>query len=242
MAVQDGAPAMLYDHREERSGIPAALRDAGIAAIASRLPVGDYVLSDRVAVERKTGADLAASIKDRRLFEQAERLRDAYEAVVLIVEGEPIHIAPSSWQGALARVVLGGASVLRTGDATETASWLARLSRLEGRAPDEARGRPRVRRPTSDRARVAEDVLTCLPGISTVGARRLLERFGSLPDVFSADAEALRGVPGIGPVRAATLAWLFGDIGDDATAGAVVDAGDRPAGDREGGVDGSRSG
>jgi len=98
-----------------------------------------------------------------------------------------------------------------------------------------------VRRPTSDRVRVAEDVLTCLPGISTVGARRLLEHFGSLPDVFAADPEALRGVPGIGPVRAATLAWLFGDIGGDAAAGAVAGAGGPPAGDRDGAVDRSRS-
>lgn len=209
-----GPLRVLYDHGEERSGIPAALRDAGIDAVPSRLPAGDYVLSDRVAVERKTGADLAASIKDSRLFEQTERLSAAYEVVVVLVEGEPIHIARSSWRGALSRVVLSGASVLRTDDAGDTASWLARLVALEGRAPGEARGLPRVRRPTSDRARVAEDVLSCLPGISTVGARRLLEHFGSLPGVFAADADALRGVPGIGPVRAATLASLFGDIDD----------------------------
>src|SRR3712207_8568162 len=61
--------------------------------LAEQLPVGDYVLSDRVVVERKTGADLAASIKDRRLFEQIERLGEAYPAVVLVVEGEPMHIA-----------------------------------------------------------------------------------------------------------------------------------------------------
>ena len=70
------------------------------------MPAGDYVLSDRVVVERKTGPDLAASIKDRRLFEQIDRLAEAYDAVVLIIEGEPIHIAQASWKGALARVLL----------------------------------------------------------------------------------------------------------------------------------------
>jgi DNA excision repair protein ERCC-4 len=206
------APAVLYDHREERCGIPRALRAAGIAAAAAQLPVGDYVLSDRVVVERKTGADLAASIKDRRLFEQVDRLAEAYDAVVLVIEGEPIHIAQASWKGALARVLLSGAAVIATTDAADTAEWLARLQRLQTRAPGDARGRPRVRRPTGDRARVAEDVLTCLPGISTVGARRLLEHFGSLPAIFSASADELREVPGIGPVRATTLAWLFGDL------------------------------
>ena len=200
---------MLYDHREERSGIPQALRAAGIPATAAQLPAGDYVVSDRVVVERKTGSDLAASIKDRRLFEQVERLTGAYDTVVVIVEGEPVHIGTSSWKGALGRVLLSGAAVLATRDPGETAEWIARLHDLGGRAPSEARGLPRVRRPTDDHLRTAEDVLTCLPGVSTVGAQRLLEHFGSLAQTFGADAGALREVRGIGPVRAETLAALF---------------------------------
>jgi ERCC4-type nuclease len=168
------------------------------------------VLSDRLVVERKTGADLAASIKDRRLFEQVERLHAAYDAVVLIVEGEPIHISEASWTGALARVLASGVAVLRTSDPEDTAAWLVRLHRLEEKGPSEARGRPQPRRPTADLALVAEDVLGCLPGISTVGAQRLLAHFGSLAAVFAADEAALRRVPGIGPVRGAALARLFG--------------------------------
>ena len=208
----DDAPSFLYDHREARSGIPDALRRAGFEATASQLPVGDYVLSERVVVERKTGSDLAASIKDRRLFEQVQRLAEAYETVVVIVEGTPVHIAPSSWRGSLARVLLSGAAVLVTEDADDTARWLGRLLTLERRGPTEARGRPRPRRPTEDRARVAQDVLTCLPGIAAVGARRLLEHFGSLAAVFGASGDELRRVPGIGPVRAGALAALFADL------------------------------
>jgi ERCC4-type nuclease len=167
------------------------------------------VISDRLVVERKTGGDLAASIKDRRLFEQIERLKETFEAVVLVVEGEPVHISQASWQGALARALAAGASLLRTDDPGETAAWLARLHRLEGKAPTEVRGRPMPRRPTSDLADVAEDVLRCLPGVSSVGARRLLEHFGSLRVVFAADERALRAVPGIGPVRGAALERLF---------------------------------
>jgi DNA excision repair protein ERCC-4 len=201
--------AVLFDRREAQSGIPAALAAAGLRALPARLPAGDYVLSDRLVVERKAGADLAASIKDRRLFEQVERLREAYPAVVLLVEGEPVHIAERSWQGALGRVLIAGVAILRTNDPRDSAAWLARLHRLEGKGASEARGRPRVRRPTEDLRRVAEDVLGCLPGISTVGARRLLDHFGSLAAVFAADEAQLRAVAGIGPVRAAQLARLF---------------------------------
>jgi ERCC4-type nuclease len=201
--------AVLFDHGEVRSGIPAALDAAGLDVAPAKLPAGDYIVSDRLVVERKTGADLAASIKDRRLFEKIHRLREAYESVVLLVEGEPVHIAEASWKGALARVLTSGVSVLRTADSAESAAWLARLHRLEGKGPSEPRGRPRVRRPTDDLRASAADVLGCLPGISTVTAGRLLDHFGSLAAVFAADEPALRAVPGIGPIRAARLARLF---------------------------------
>jgi DNA excision repair protein ERCC-4 len=200
---------VLLDHREMRSGIPATLAAWGIDSVPEQLPAGDYILSDRLVVERKTGSDLASSIKDRRLFEQIDRLSAAYARVVLIVEGEPVHISQASWKGALARVLVAGVSVLRTEDPRDTAAWLARLYRLEGKGPSEPRGRPRPRRPTGDLGAVAEDVLTCLPGISTVGARRLLAHFGSLAAVFAADEAELRRVTGIGPLRGAALARLF---------------------------------
>jgi ERCC4-type nuclease len=201
---------VVFDHREVRSGIPDALAAAGIDLKPEQLPAGDYVVSDRLVVERKTGADLAASIKDRRLFDQIARLKASFEAVVLVVEGEPVHISESSWQGALARAVASGASLLRTANSDETAMWLTRFHHLEGKPPSELRGRPQPRRPTTDLSDVAEDVLRCLPGVSSVGARRLLEHFGSLRAVFAADEHALRAVPGIGPIRGATLARLFG--------------------------------
>jgi ERCC4-type nuclease len=200
---------VVFDHREVRSGIPDALAAAGIELWPEQLPAGDYVISDRLVVERKAGGDLAASIKDRRLFEQIERLKESFEAVVLVVEGEPVHISEASWQGALARALASGASLLRTGNPSETATWLVRFHRLEGKPPSEVRGRPMPRRPTSDLADVAEDVLRCLPGVSSVGARRLLEHFGSLRAVFAADERALRAVAGIGPVRGAALERLF---------------------------------
>jgi DNA excision repair protein ERCC-4 len=200
---------VLYDHREELSGVPAVLADHGIGVEPRQLPVGDYVLSDRLVVERKTGQDLAASIKDRRLFEQVERMAEAYPAVVLVVEGDPVHISEASWMGGVARLLVSGVAVIRTLDAFETATWLLRMYRIEGKGPSEARGLPKRRRPTEDLERVAEDVLTCLPGISTQRARLLLEEFGSLAAVFAADERALRTVRGIGPVFGSRLAELF---------------------------------
>jgi ERCC4-type nuclease len=75
---------------------------------------------------------------------------------------------------------------------------------------------PRLRRPTEDDLQTAEDVLRCLPGISTVGAGRLLAHFGSLERVFAARHDELLAVRGIGPVRARTLDRLFRTTAPDA--------------------------
>src|SRR3954470_10471576 len=196
---------LLFDHGERRSGVPAELERLRGHARGPRLPAGDYVVWDRLVVERKGPADLAASIKDRRLFEQIARLADAYPSVVLIVEGDPVHMQRAAWQGALGRALTLGASVLRPADVHETGEWLARLYRLEGKPASRPRGVPRVRRPTEDDLQTAEDVLRCLPGISTVGAGRLLAHFGSLERVFAAHHEELLEVRGIGAVRARAL-------------------------------------
>jgi ERCC4-type nuclease len=200
---------LLFDHGERRSGVPAELERLGLDLRGVRLPVGDYVVSDRLVVERKGPTDLAASIKDRRLFEQLARLGDAYSSVVLIIEGTPVHMHEAAWQGALARALTLGASVVRTRDPRDTAQWIARLYRLEGKPASAPRGASRVRRPTEDDLQTAEDVLRCLPGISTVGAGRLLAHFGSLERVFAGRYEDLLEVRGIGPVRARTLDRLF---------------------------------
>jgi ERCC4-type nuclease len=207
---------LLYDHGERRSGVPAELERRGVAVQGVRLPAGDYVVSERLVVERKGPTDLAASIKDRRLFEQLGRLADAYPAVVLIVEGDPVHMHEAAWQGALGRALTLGASVLRTRDAGDSAEWLARLYRLEGKPASRPRGVPRLRRPTEDDLQTAEDVLRSLPGISTVGAGRLLAHFGSLERVFAARHDELLAVRGIGPVRARTLDRLFRTTAPDA--------------------------
>ena len=57
------------DSRERQSPVPALLADfPDLTFSFAALPNADYVLSDDVAVERKTASDFVASILDRRLF------------------------------------------------------------------------------------------------------------------------------------------------------------------------------
>jgi DNA excision repair protein ERCC-4 len=195
---------VLVDRRERGSAIPEALVAAGLDVQLTDLPVGDYVLGLDLAVERKSSADLGASIRDGRIFDQAVRMQSAFAQAVLMVEGEPSGIAPDAWRGAVCRLVEDGFTVLHSLDVEDSAAWIIRLAKRARRAgPTNHTDGPRraQRHPSAQ----AEAILSVVPGISTVMARSLLSDFGSVAAVAAAAPEGLRRHPGIGRVRAARL-------------------------------------
>ncbi len=52
-----------------------------------RLPVADFVLSDRACIERKTSSDFESSVIDGRLFLQAQELKENFASPILVVVG-----------------------------------------------------------------------------------------------------------------------------------------------------------
>jgi DNA excision repair protein ERCC-4 len=48
---------LLFDHRDAKSGLPAALAVAAVNVAPAQLPADDYIVSDRLVVERKALAD-----------------------------------------------------------------------------------------------------------------------------------------------------------------------------------------
>ena len=65
---------VLYDRREERSGIPRRLRELGVDVTARSLPVGDYVLADRLVIMRLTESGLISALRGGRLFDRVSAL------------------------------------------------------------------------------------------------------------------------------------------------------------------------
>jgi len=211
------------DHREAAGGVPgllAALKGVHVELLA--LDEADYVLSTRLAVERKTVPDLAASIVDRRLFAQVERLKQRFERVVYLIEGASLyeghHLHPNAVRGALSYLaVLSDVAVLRSEGPEDSALLLATMARHEqqGLGYDVSlhRGAPSARGESALTARALARrqryVVEDLPGIGPKLAHALLARFGSLAALFSADEEALRDVPGMGPKRARAVLDLI---------------------------------
>jgi len=195
---------IMADSRESGSPVLAELSRLGADIKLQPLEVGDYVLSERVCVERKTTRDFAISMMDGRLFEQARALKD-YERAVLLLEGEGLYctnVLPQAIAGALASLVVDfGLCVLWARNAPETANLLyalARKEQLDNKSMPRARGE---RRPFP----IPEQqlyLLSGLPAVEKTTAKKLLEHFGTPLNVFNADEVELREVKGIGEIKA----------------------------------------
>ena len=193
-------PRIYVDVREKGSGVPEALASLGAAVIYEQLGVGDYVVSDRIVVERKTVPDLAESLFDGRLFDQARRMSEYYERPLIVVEGkvedlERVTGRVSQVLQALAALTLDyGIGVLWSRNPGDTAAILYTLSCREREA-----GRPVVihRKPRLDKLWMQQlYVAQSLPGVGPRLAERLLEKLGSLEAICKASVVELERVLG----------------------------------------------
>ena len=213
----DEGVEVVVDQRELDSAIAKDLstRD-GLITRLETLAVGDYVLSDRVAVERKSAADFVDSMldADRSMFEQVGELSRAYARPVLVVEGTNLYgqrdIDPNAIRGALASLAVDfGISVLRTEGETDTTELLATIARREQETRDRSVS-VHGEKTTKTRTEQQEYVVSSIADIGPVTARSLLEHFGSVEAVMTAREDDLLAVDGVGPVTAERIREVVG--------------------------------
>jgi len=152
------------------------LRELGAEVIVRALPRGDYVISDRVAIERKTVRDFAYTLTRRQLFEQVFELKDHYECPILLLEGYmPIiykfsRIKPASVWGALFALVKNGISVVPTLNYKESADFIITACRQEQLAERRA---PKVH-PIKKAESLADAQVFFLASLPNVGREKAL--------------------------------------------------------------------
>jgi Fanconi anemia group M protein len=200
---------VVVDQRELDADITRDLSTReGVDTRLETLEVGDYVVSDRVAVERKTVADFLDTLTggDRSLFEQAGDLSRHYARPVVILEGEGVYeernVHPDAIRGALASLSVDfGVSVLQTRGEADTADLLSVLADREQTARDRTVS-VHGEKSAKTLAEQQEYVVGSIADVGPVTARSLLSQFGSVEAVMTADREALQAVDGVGEVTA----------------------------------------
>jgi len=210
---------VVADQRELDATIARDLSTReGVSVRLETLSVGDYVLSDRVAVERKSIEDFLDSLlggDDRSVFEQVGDLARHYSRPIVVVEGEgdiyaERNVHPNAIRGALASLAVDfGASVLRTKDASDTADLLEIIAaREQGERDRDVSVHGEKAQKTL--AEQQEYVVSSIADIGPVTARSLLDALGSVEAVMTADEEALLDVAGVGEVTAERIRSVVG--------------------------------
>ncbi len=198
---------IFADHRESASNVNKHLEELGADVICRQLSVGDYILSERVCVERKTTSDFLGSMMNQRLFRQLEEISSNFDSPVLIMEGSPSNlfcngIHPNAVRGALSSISIDyRIPMLWTQNPKETAAQIYRMAHREqiGKTTEvSVRG---AKKP-ADTSRLQEFIVAGLPSINSRLSARLLERFGSVRGVFSATHEELMEIDKIGDKKA----------------------------------------
>jgi len=208
---------IVVDQRELDSHIARDLsKREGVATRLETLEVGDYVLSDRVAVERKSIEDFLDTLLggDRSVFEQATDLVRHYDRPVYVLEGDDLYgarnVHPNAIRGALASLAVDyGISILRTEDEGDTADLLETIASREQLARDRevsAHGEKAAK--TLDEQQ--EYVVSAIADIGPVTARSLLEHFGTVEEVMTAREDDLLEVSGVGEVTAERIREVIG--------------------------------
>ncbi len=207
----DSLLKIIIDHRETKSGVAKTLDRLGMELRFMALEIGDYIVSDRLAVERKRTDDFACSLIDgkRNLFAQLSDLARVYEKPVLIIEGEDLftsrQINPNAIYGSLASIAIDfGVSILYSRDEEETASILKILAKRE-QTENKREINPHGKKSASTLAEQQEYLISSISNIGPKAARNLLSYFGSVEAVMRADIEELKKVKQIGPKTAARI-------------------------------------
>ena len=208
---------IVADQRELDSTIARDLSTReGITTRLETLAVGDYVLSDRVAVERKSVSDFLDTLTggDRSMFEQVGDLTRNYSRPIVIIEGTDLYgernVHPNAIRGAIASLAVDfNASVLRTQDEPETADLLETLAKREQQTRERAVS-VHGEKQAKTRAEQQEYVVSSIADIGPVTARALLEHFGTVEAVMTARKDDLREVTGVGDVTADTIREIVG--------------------------------
>jgi len=207
---------IVVDKREKNSGIPELLKQSGVFVDFATLKVGDYIVFNNVAIERKTISDLLTSFYDGRLFIQCSELVKHFSSPLLIVEGniiedlkfesrESLRSYNQKFQlvyDSLITVVLDfKIPLIHTPNIEHTTNFLIAIANKLSRKYSYGPLLRKIKKQTSEQIQQLS-VLSSLPGVGGMFAVKMLNEFKTPKRALNASAAELAKIPGFGTARA----------------------------------------
>lgn len=198
---------IFVDEKESRGAVVDMLKGLGAIVKVKTLPVGDFIISERAVIERKSMGDFENSIIDGRLFKQAENMIDNFEKCVVIIEGEGFEerVNRNALLGAISALILDyGIQVFFTRDLEGTAEMVFALAKREqlGKKIDV---RLKGNKKAYSLAQQQQMIVECLPMVGPKLAKALLKKFKTVENIVKASEQELREVEKIGKIKAKAI-------------------------------------
>lgn len=200
---------IIVDYREKNSGIIQELAKRDVDAELKQLNVADFVISEKIGIEKKTDNDFLNSIIDKRIIKQLTALKENFELPLLIIEGEnniyslrDFH--PNSIRGMLSSIVLEyQIPILYTKTIADTAALLAVIAKKQEKIRTEF-GILGKRKPLTIEQQ-KQLIIECFPGVGPRLAKNLLKEFKSVKNIVNASEKELTNVEKIGKKKAENI-------------------------------------
>ena len=204
---------VYVDNRENNDLIKELYKINEIDVKAKKLEVGDIIISEKIAIERKAKSDFVNSILDKRLFPQLIDLAKNFQRPVLILEGEENiysirNIHPNVIRATLSSIAVDlRIPIIFTNNLADTAQMVLSILKRANREKKEISLVSEKRAFSEDEE--IEKFVSSIPKINVVNAKGLLKHFSSIKKLIGASKEELQSCSGIGKKRAEFLYNFF---------------------------------
>jgi len=185
---------ILVDYRERNSMVASELIHLGFEVEFLELKIGDYLINN-IAIERKTISDFLSSMINKHLSKQLEELKQ-YENKLLLIEGIEEHeiysdnsngINANAVRGFLLSILLKHKiPIIFTKNAEDTAKFINVLARKK-----EVESSLNVTKKSFNKKEQMQFIIEGFPGIGPKTAKKLLEKFKTINNIFNASSEDL---------------------------------------------------
>jgi len=190
---------IIVDTREKQSLIYSNLANKKANIKFEKLDIGDYLIEGEktIAIERKTFNDFISSMINKRLQSQLIELKK-YQKHFLIVEGfyynyknEKIQIHENAIRGMFLSIVLDfQVPIIFTENEEDTANFLILLAKKQTKTKSEIGLRQTKSEMTNQEQK--QFILEGFPGIGPTIAKKMLNEFSSLNEIFNSSKEQLK--------------------------------------------------
>lgn len=188
---------IIIDTREKQSLVISELVNKKANIKIEKLDIGDYLIGEKLIIERKTFQDFQSSMIDKRIFKQLIEMKK-YPEQILIIENflynyQDFNIHENAQKGMMLSTILDyKIPIIFTENQEDTAKTLIVLAKRYEKDRPEISSRPKKSLQTLQEKK--KFILEGFPGIGPTISKKLLEKYKNLKEIFNLEKEKLKEI------------------------------------------------